>query len=1132
MDLDLDTLFQIACIDHSSYEENSKAIIEQISSNNKEVVFRIIKLINNVLEDRNEETISKFLALLLLKDCMDIKNQTIIDVVSQKTIDILADLAKKDKKNLFPNGGDSKTIANFQQLLLECIVEWAIEYGIAKKTNTMTKYRQTYTGLVNQNVKFPDNRVYFNSKKSEKDTKNANPSSKDSNKGNNQKNTPIPPSNSNSAKLEGTNVEEDKQNTRILEKIKKFVSLSDMFIENMLYLEERDDEVIYTIHKQCKQTNDQLQKLIDSFMENSEEDILNTLFNLVDVISKISKTAAKYLKVKSDTAFIEMKNTTKTILKQINDIKIMLDQTFGIKIKLLVNKSFEKEQTLNQQQQLPSEIEVKRKENEVIFNESKIAEEKKENIKNDFDKNKVSNDNTNNVGNLANFDNFNFNFADKSQPKTSNTLPKKESNPKEFTSFDNFYFSKPENETPIQKLEPEIPPKIETASNIKNSNKQNNGYKNAQPINKLREVPVIAPKLNLGPEVKAQISVENRSEGSPFQEHKSFISEELTEFIPIELNHLLNNIKQKEDNKKSPEEIQAERDALIKLIENIKRNQVVLNLEHEFLKKNYEDKYNNMNNLKQESIKQQTRYNNAMNIQKQLQAEHQSLQAKKFDLQSFNERITRDYLASEKQLKLAEAHMTEDELQENKIKLKNKTSELEFTLNNYNDQYQILQNALEKIRYESHEIDNQLTQIKSTPPRINYYNKVFDSPSVKLSNFFIQASPPKSHINEETQVLKINGTDINSSKLNDKHSKSDVNNSFRKDKLVSNTVDNNLKNTYELLEKSRNLRTEISSGLINNQTLSKDNKPSPTKSNLLEEFVLGQSFKPVKLPINDLNGNGTNVSKTSSSQLKNKSQYIIYDEPFFKQLTQTIEECSFISHLDVFKIACLQSESMLIDTEFFTVEQSCILNQATKELKISFLYQNKSGLDITNFSINLATINNLKIIPGIRNGNIKSDQSLAQDFIQKFGDHKISSPLINLALNHGNNHYETKFLLPFTINKYITPKNLNQTEFSDMYQRLKDNQLTIDGRPLNKSLFASIDDILLAFDNMKVNKTNLGANKTKLGCSFLLPDDKLYLLEMSIYDNISKFDITITADSINQEIAIKLLQTFAFLMSQ
>ena len=116
------------------------------------------------------------------------------------------------------------------------------------------------------------------------------------------------------------------------------------------------------------------------------------------------------------------------------------------------------------------------------------------------------------------------------------------------------------------------PKQNETAFNQFNS--VDDGF-NVQSVIHLKtiEEPIITRQLNLDSEVRAQMPVDNKvsSVGEPnFQEYQSFISEEITEFIPIELSQLLNNIRQQEENLNSPEEIKAERDALLKLIENIK----------------------------------------------------------------------------------------------------------------------------------------------------------------------------------------------------------------------------------------------------------------------------------------------------------------------------------------------------------------------------------------------------------------------------------------------------------------------------------------------------------------------------------------------------------------------------------
>ena len=228
-----------------------------------------------------------------------------------------------------------------------------------------------------------------------------------------------------------------------------------------------------------------------------------------------------------------------------------------------------------------------------------------------------------------------------------------------------------------------------------------------------------------------------------------------------------------------------------------------------------------MKNLKEEYMKQSSRYNDAITIKNQLKTQNQNLQAKKSEAQLCNERINNNYLAGENQLKLVETQtkMT-DNLQENKEKLKKKEIELESILNNYKEEYDIIEKALKKVQYES--LDNK----KNASPSKNYFNKESESViSTKSISIFSKKSP-RSQVTDEIQILTVNGSnnmqsnDVQLQNINYKMSKIESNNGLEKDnvKLVSDSMKFDFKNIFDLLHKSRNLRTGISDGSKNNYT--------------------------------------------------------------------------------------------------------------------------------------------------------------------------------------------------------------------------------------------------------------------------------------------------------------------------
>jgi len=167
----------------------------------------------------------------------------------------------------------------------------------------------------------------------------------------------------------------------------------------------------------------------------------------------------------------------------------------------------------------------------------------------------------------------------------------------------------------------------------------------------------------------------------------------------------------------------------------------------------------------------------------------------------------------------------------------------------------------------------------------------------------------------------------------------------------------------------------------------------------------------------------------------------------------------------------------------------------------------------------------------IQNVKVNSGTSLTQDFSCSFSDYKFSLPMVKVSFLHSSNKYEQTLLLPVTINKFMISVRIDKEEFLRRWKALHHNKLTLEDRRLNKRLFSSVNELKEVFDNTIIVKNDPHRGRVKLGLAFELPDKHMYMLEMTIYENVTKFDLKMTSNSPNKEYLSSALQTFAFLFN-
>jgi hypothetical protein len=561
---------------------------------------------------------------------------------------------------------------------------------------------------------------------------------------------------------------------------------------------------------------------------------------------------------------------------------------------------------------------------------------------------------------------------------------------------------------------------------------------------------------------------------------------QLDTFEQVDLKYILGDLATAHDENKDGDDLQAERDAIIKLTENIKRNMGMLEVEYQFIQKDSDIKIPEISNYRHESNKIRGRHSDSHMNHNRYQAENQNLLNKKHDLQLTNEKLQKENAELEKQLKILETRFTEDDIQDLKIKQTTKINEMEILLTQYQEEYRILYNAINNVSREYGTADSELQRLKSTSatPSKAYFSRAFESPlatyplysTTKASNVF---TPRGSTPAYEPIVPQVAGFDID------------------------------LRSAYDTLERARQIRNGITENLKNRGTIIVERDPN---------IVAGTHQQP----------KGSVTNKKVDKKVKN----ISFDQNFFKQLTKIIADNGFVSHLNVFKEVCLQHSSTYVDTEFFSIDVVGKFMATNKEYRLKLSYQNKSSLEIKNFGVALSQGSNVKLMSNIQSVVLKPGQSITQDFVCAWSEYKYNLPTIRVAFMHSAKRYEQTIVLPLTINKFSTSIRLEKDEFIRKWKPLLNHKVVLEDRKMDKNLFSSINELKEVFDNTVIVKNDPHRGRANLGFAFELPDKHLYLVKLIVYDNGSKFDLKITSSNPNNENVVNTLQTLAFLFNE
>ncbi|KAL4472057.1 hypothetical protein ABPG72_007106 [Tetrahymena utriculariae] len=157
-----------------NYKKQQKQIKQQVSQGQKEEINTIILLVQNMLEEPNKSPIILLNAIRLIKDCLDTKNELIVEGLYKSNI-----LQKMNQIALFQAGNENEdrgeeyfgsnveeevqVIGNsLLRLVLECFMFWPLMFE-SDQFHKRNKISQIFDDLTTKNVHFPENINYFKS---------------------------------------------------------------------------------------------------------------------------------------------------------------------------------------------------------------------------------------------------------------------------------------------------------------------------------------------------------------------------------------------------------------------------------------------------------------------------------------------------------------------------------------------------------------------------------------------------------------------------------------------------------------------------------------------------------------------------------------------------------------------------------------------------------------------------------------------------------------------------------------------------------------------------------------------------------------------------------------------------------